>query len=89
MLGELVCLPRQQGFQELDCLHEVPFAGQHDEVNGIEVGATVEAAAEVRVPLDGRVHLTTARADERELALAMFAGPIEVLDQPVGRDLVP
>ena len=84
----LSCLLRQQGCQELDCLREVPLAGMHDEVNRIEVGSAVEAAAEIRVPFDGGVHFATAWTDKREPALAVLAWPREVPDQPVCGDLV-
>ncbi len=67
---------------------EVALLDGHRQVDGIEVRAAVEAAAQVRARVDRRVKLLAARTEERKLSLAQLVGPLQLLEQHRPGDLV-
>ena len=60
-----------------------------DEVDGVEVGVTAEAASEVGRGIGCGVELSAARAQESEVSVGGFARPVEYLgDDVIDVDIV-
>jgi hypothetical protein len=78
----------QEWFQEFYGGDEVAFLDVHREIDGIEVGFTAETAPEIGISLDVGLRFAAAWTNKDELSQAALAGPAEVLDQPVDRNLV-
>jgi hypothetical protein len=79
---------REAWAQVLDCLDEVRLLYSDREIDGVEVGFAVEAATEIGAGIDGGMILVAARTEERQLSLAHFVRPLEVLQKSGPRDLV-
>jgi hypothetical protein len=65
-------------FKVGDGLEEVASLDDHDEVDGVEVALTTEAAAEIGAWIGGRIELFADGTEEAEDAFASFARPAEV-----------
>jgi hypothetical protein len=72
----------------VDGFDEVAVLGGDEEVDGVEVGLAVEAAAEVGARIDGRQVSLTARAEEGELPVALLVGPVEQFEDGDQGDVV-
>ena len=67
----------QESREERDGRGEVVVADADQEVDGIEVLFTTEAATEVGGGVDGRVELLADGTEEAEVAVALLVGPLQ------------
>ena len=68
---------RQELCEVMDGLDEVALPGGDEEVDGVEIGLAVEAAAEVGARVDGREVRLATGAQEGQLPIALLVGPLE------------
>ena len=75
--------------EELHRFNEVDPFFKHNDVDGIKVPFTTEAASKVGFRVGGRVEVRAVRTQEAEISLPDFTGdPQDIADEPVNGDVV-
>ena len=75
-------------FHVMDGIDERAALDRHGEVDGIEVGFTVEAAGQVGAGIDGRLGFPAERTEEGPLVATPFVRPAQRGEEPGEWDLI-
>jgi hypothetical protein len=81
-------LAREERLEELDGIHELAVADVDGKVDRVEVDLAVKATAQIRVAFDGREELAALGTEKDESPVPSFVRPVELLDQPVQRNVI-